>query len=753
MKNTLIPAIALASFLIPDAPAQITPPPIPDALLTPATQPGDVVLNFLNFDLSGTSATWAGTQVPMTAVTGTTVSGVPRTFYKMGFTGTLNYYANYSKFGAVLEPNRDYTLSVLVCYDFPDPDSEVHMGVRQKSAQVRDYNNDGILSQDVNGAMGHSGTGTTPTWVRWTSTFTSLPFNGGATTFSGSGPTFTGTAHFQVVPRFKKDDSPFNTNPAMRPTFCIADAKLIKHPARIAPVYSSTNPACVQFSGSAGKFAPGMQIWYQPTWFSGSTTVKVGTTGAMFAATPGTNVISVRHDIATEDYRANVYFPSGVLNGLQVKSGSNSDICILGNANVTIGIQRDSLMVIVPHVAMDLRVRGRIGGKWNRFFEGNLLSADEKGGFCVLPDIPAGTGQLCAYTVPNHDNAELPDFATDYNDTKSLSSETANWEVIYHLKPSQRLGVGTFPPRKFDWERSFKANYGLVQMSTSGTGTAVNFDSRYDVAICWETFFKGGWSAGGESTGQFAGQYQVKDDTSLKNHIAVLKAKSLPVLLYLSPRFYSTENMSTFITEVTRLRDEYGLDGVYYDGLPPNWVASYTVMRETRRLFPNGIVILHASMSPPTYMPDLLCPFIDTYADITLRGETVAANGEAEDSEGLDWPFAKYGAAQFNLANCVGIIKAALDRWELQVPTSGHPLSGTKEVAAYFKSLHHGGRPRLAYSQDAARYGNYHTDIEPPLEALYNAHKNDSNFDEVFFDTYYVPAAQSLTSYYLNGIE
>lgn len=753
MKKLLVLTLCLVGGLTRQAISQSwTPPPIPDALLQPATQSGDVILSFEGFDLSGTAAKWAGSQLPMTHQTGTTVSGTSRMYYKMGFTGSQNYYANYSKLGAVLEPNRDYTLSVLVCYNFPDPDSELQMGVRQKSSQVRDYNGDEILAQDVGGVMGLSGTGSAPGWVRWNYKFTSLPFSGTALSFSGSNPQFSGTAHFQVVPRFKKDGAPFNPDPAMRPTFCIADAKLIQHAPRTATTYSSTNTMSVQFAGSAGKFATGMQIWYQPTWFSGSTTVKVGTTGAMFAATPASNVISVRHDIASEDYRANVYFPSGILNGLKVKSGTSSDICILGNQNVTIGIQRDSLMVIVPHVNMDVRVRGRIGGKWNRFFEGHLVSADEKGGFCVVPDIQPGTGQLCAYTVPNHDNDAPPDFATVYNDTTFLRSETPNWEVIYHLKTTQRLGVGTFPPRKFDWPRSFEANYGLVQMSTTGTGTAVNFDSRYDIAICWETFMKGGWSAGGQSTGQFGGQYQTYD-ASLKNHIAVLKGKNLPVLLYLSPRFYSTNDMDAFIDEVERLRDEYDLDGVYYDGLPANWVASYHVMRETRRLFPEGLIVLHSSMSPPTYMPDMFCPFIDTYADITLRGETVAASGDPNLNEGIDWPFAKYGAAQFNLANCVGIIKAARDRWQLRIPATGHPLSSTKEIGAYFKSLHHGGRPRMAYSQDEALYNDYHTVIEPALESLWNAHKNDSDFDQNFFDVYYAPAAQSQTATYLDGIE
>lgn len=579
------------------------------------------------------------------------------------------------------------------------------------------------MRQDVNGVMGTSGTG----WQRWTYTFTSCPFSG--------------TGALQIVPRFKDHGLPM-TQP---PTFCIADATLVTHPATLPPVYSSTDTSCAKFEGGPGKFQTTMKISYPPVWTS-TDVLQVGTSACMYTFNLSNNYVSMRHRWSNSGTnRAAVYFPAGSLNGLQIKE-SGTNVCVFSNTNVTVSVQGDSMMLIVPHRQMDLRCEAKMGGKWNRYFSGNVFSVDDDGGFCVNPDIPLGIGLTCSATTV--DVPSTPDFLNVYNDTTFVSSSTNLWKLKYTLVQGERLAVGTFPPRQYDWDQSFKSNYGLIQYSpTANPVSAVNaLSSNYNLIICWETFMKGAWSAGGECSNS----YQIKDPAKLRAYIDAIHGRGWPALLYLSPRFYHSNDMQDFITELGNIRSAYPtLDGVYYDGLPYDWMSAYYVMRKTREMFPNGPIILHASATPPTYMPDLLIPFIDTYADITLRGETVPADGIPAHNQGIAWPFAKYGVSQYNVANCIGIMKALT--WDLQIPPSDQ-LAGTTEIAPFLKSLEYGGRGRRSLSIDATAFDGLYNPIINDLKQDYNNWKLLPQPKADFYSNYYLPKVHIYTDNYLSNI-
>ena len=75
------------------------------------------------------------------------------------------------------------------------------------------------------------------------------------------------------------------------------------------------------------------------------------------------------------------------------------------------------------------------------------------------------------------------------------------------------------------------------------------------------------------------------------------------------------------------------------------------------------------------------CPFIDTYADITLRGE-------GPETLGADAPYVRYVAAGYRVSNAIGLMKGS--RWN---------LPSEEQVRVM---LSHNGRARLGVYPGAA---------------------------------------------------
>jgi hypothetical protein len=97
--------------------------------------------------------------------------------------------------------------------------------------------------------------------------------------------------------------------------------------------------------------------------------------------------------------------PALVLTDLRVISASD-DHCILGNKDITIGIQGDSLLGFVPHVQTNITVTSVYDGSFNRLTWGHLLSEDDFGGFTVSPYPPSGSGRMprwCGASCCMHD--------------------------------------------------------------------------------------------------------------------------------------------------------------------------------------------------------------------------------------------------------------------------------------------------------------------------------------------------------------
>ena len=437
--------------------------------------------------------------------------------------------------------------------------------------------------------------------------------------------------------------------------------------------------------------------------------IVVRTTGARY--TLDLDASSLLAEQLLETHRPVAQWQSSLdLRGLEVLE-QDSAKCLLANDRMTIGVQCDSLVMVVPHHELTLACTSRIGGKWNRLAHGHLLAMDDLGGFAVNPCIPLGTGRLARVDVDQMPSWLKPgsmDFSGRLNDVTFISSAEPGWTAKWHVSPGERIGISVFPPRPYPWAESFNKTFSLTHAHVSPDAYA-KFGEYVDILILWE-FVGRAWAM------SWGREHVVTDPDLLHRHLEAIHQAGMRGILYMSPWFYYSRDPEEFASEVRRLRDTYALDGVYYDGLPVmDWTVAYEEMRLSREALPDGLIILHHTFPTPLMEPSIELPAVASYADVSWMAELVYGVGR-------DWVYPKF-VAQYRKANCVGAMLH--DHWHWgsrvdkdlmmlrcngrasapSVPWDGSPEDGTfgewvKRYLPVVRDLHslweqHGGGPEF----------------------------------------------------------
>jgi hypothetical protein len=138
-------------------------------------------------------------------------------------------------------------------------------------------------------------------------------------------------------------------------------------------------------------------------------------------------------------------------------------------------------------------------------------------------------------------------------------------------------------------------------------------------------------------------EFKPKSTEELDRVIKTAHRLKMKVIVYMSP-FYQSDptpaGIKEFIHQVDRARKAYGFDGVFFDGIYYDIPASYEVTRGVRKVLgKKGILYIHTTM-----VPEIRCPFVECYADYTLRGEAV----------NLDQNYIRWGVSGWNIGNAIG---------------------------------------------------------------------------------------------------
>lgn len=648
---------------------------------------GGRIVPIPEFDLARPGARWTtnGLEMEFERIPGSSVGA-----YRMRITDPDDYLVASSARSVTTARNRNYLVSALIDTSFSHAPrgfrccTEINLGVFQDGPPSTQPGGDAEADLGKWNGLPANSNG----WVRWEWEFPASAL---------------ATASYPWL-------RVFSPGPA---EFRIADLKLIELPRE--PLKPFAKGEGVTFRGGVGALPMAIESCKLE-----DGRAVVATTGGRYVVDADSDTIEVEQGLG--DRRAVATLRSSLdLAGLRVlKSGP--DLCVLANSRLTFGIQPDSLLLISPQRPMSVTLTSRIGGVWNRLIAGHLIALDDTGGFTVNPAIPLGSGRLARTSVLT---AGL-DFVGKLHDGTFTSRAKPGWQVSWQLDPGERLGLSVFPPRPFDWERSFDGSSVLTFWGLPTDVYQAQFGSDFKDFILWDWTRRGyGMSYGPRAI--------PTDEADLRKHIAAITKIGGRALNYFSMYFYYSRDPREFAAEAARWKATYGIDGIYTDGNPDHeWLTAYEMMRLTREVFPRGTIYLHTTGQsfnggPPLALPDIFMPFIDTYATITDRGEFLQGpNGKK------GWPYPRYVASPFRKANALGTFKG--DRW-----------AGVSQRDQYDIFLLYNGRARYAAGPyDEAALSEFRQVYVRKLQALEQVWRRNGGRPD-FYETYYLPKARELT--------
>ena len=513
---------------------------------------------------------------------------------------------------------------------------------------------------------------------------------------------------------------------------CIADYSIVELPEETNyPIYKEGEG--VTFRGTAGAYDMKVEDAVET-----EDTITVTTTGTKYIFDKKNSTISAHQRInlkrEVSSWKSNVSFAD-----LKIRSKTDTE-CVISCPDVTFGVQMDGIVFLTPHNG-DIRLEctSKISGIWNRFDWGFLTCIDDYGGFTVTPDLPEGTGKECNYEIltENLDFVDIPfDNSRRLVDGKDMhphwnevSNAKAGWQIAWTISPGERLAISTFPPREYDWKKSFNMTYENKDW-TSGNDYARRLND-FNVKVA--TIFTASDRSYAVEWTPFI-TYNAHEE-GFKLQIANAKAAGVEPITYLPQYFYFDKyTPDSYVANIKRIKERYGIEGIYSDGNSSEhqWVTAYESARMLRQLFDDGTMIVHTTGIPhnggaPLSSPGHYIPAIDTYWSGTLKTETL-------NYSDITPPLIQYTVAQYNTSNIVGYAKG--DTWKY-IDENGE----LQTLPAHYWSLimlEQNGRARIEGANDYFRgaYVNY----LGQLEALWEE-KGDDPF---FYEKYFAPKVREL---------
>lgn len=513
---------------------------------------------------------------------------------------------------------------------------------------------------------------------------------------------------------------------------CIADFSVAELPEETDyPIYEQNEG--VTFRGTAGELDMRVESAEET-----DSAITVTTTGTVYVFDKKASTISASQRIGLQrevsSWKSSVDFAD-----LSIHSTTDTE-CVISNAQVTFGVQMDGAVFLTPHGG-DIRMEctSRISGLWNRLNYGFLTCIDDYGGFTVTPDLPEGTGKKCNFEVltENLDFADIPLDNTRrlINDTEmhpswnEISNARAGWQIAWTISPGERLAISTFPPREYDWEKSFHMTYENRNWNSPDNYASrynelnVNVATIFDVsdrgyAVEWTPFFS----------------YNAHEN-DFKFQIERAKAVGMQAITYMPQYFFFNKyTPDDWVANLLRVKNRYGVDGIYSDGTSSEhqWVTAYEASRMGRQIFGDGTMIVHQTGisengGAPLSSPAHYLPFLDTYWSGTLKTESLQYSD-------ITPALLQYTVSQYNTSNIVGYAKG--DGWKY-VNADGELVTFPKDKWALVV-LEANGRCRIETGSDY--FKNTYVKYLRELEDLWKE-KGDEPF---FYEKYFAPRVREL---------
>lgn len=440
-----------------------------------------------------------------------------------------------------------------------------------------------------------------------------------------------------------------------RPALCLLLATLSWGCARSAPQAVAEGD---------GRSAPrGMRLEaFEPAPDASGFTVR--TTGAVIRADLGARRVSVEQRVGVERVVATIELDEDVgavmarpprRTALELtwdgQAPGEPTVIVAGDSTIRLQGVR-TLAVGLAFVPLHAHVRKENGG---------LLAFDDDGGIAIIPPVAAPA------------SGQPPGLA---GSRWTLAAQT----------PLAELVIAVCPPRPFDPAR---ADHGVVHYASHIRRYPSDADivamSRYARVLelhswVWkdrwapaagypETY--GNWEAGMRppwddlSYAPLDGRFVPDDEAEFLRVVRTAHALGMKVAPYLGGALMRPEDVAP---EALRLRDAYGVDGVYLDGMPgaplQEAAVALTIARDLRAVFGNeGWLNFHDTHSGYFH------PFVQAYMDFVTTSEHLAFDRWNSTTRGMSnavgglWPEVPYffpDPAQ-NQEDAIPLIRSIVD--------------------------------------------------------------------------------------------
>jgi hypothetical protein len=294
--------------------------------------------------------------------------------------------------------------------------------------------------------------------------------------------------------------------------------------------------------------------------------------------------------------------------------------CEISGTGVSLSVQGDSLMILQTPEGTKLTFEGLFQPAYRADKEGKWLFIDPEGGFGVYP------------------------VGTQETNTPAVSDQP--WFLHYDLEQSEEIWVSIFPPRPFNWERSFESiahegGHVPLEKYAYPSNELIRESARFCRVFAVHSYLFPGGDRDPWLIPAFVPS-DMREFARVRNEVHRHGMKLVP---YFSPYYYTGPD---FPAEIRRALDELKVDGLYFDGVSPDWRTSYRLTRHAREMLGDDRLLYVHCSHDQLDSKTIYCPFIDAYADYILRGEA-GRGGLPLDT------FLRYIVSSYNIGNAVGL--------------------------------------------------------------------------------------------------
>ena len=315
-----------------------------------------------------------------------------------------------------------------------------------------------------------------------------------------------------------------------------------------------------------------------------------------------------------------------------------SDHVVVQGDGLMVTIYGDSTCILHTASADTLRIQGEFLPEYIGRFGGELLLIDHYGGVQICSDRNRNN-----YPINAQCQANMP------------------WQASYHLEKSERLMVAAFPERSFDWEKSFASNIIFTQAAQGRSYGKMppkrlmrRWAENFQIMVIWHN----GLYIPSNSGVTYAGPYDIADPIAFKEGIETAHCMGLKMIVYTSFYYFDEKhgNIDTYIEQIQKLKDNYGIDGVYIDGLlteidghvHDQVFINWEIVRRLRKIFgQDGVIVYHGTAFGHAVAT---MPQVDTYCDATLNGENIPYKSFTD-------PYIRFQVKKYGISNTVALWK------------------------------------------------------------------------------------------------